>query len=162
MFHCNLFKEIPAPVKLQGPIHADDATKPSSSSFQYSSKPYKVDGAPSRNWQASLYAAHLLVYFHGVRKNCNGFLEGFLKISNRIFLCHLVSFAADILCYGRENPIQASSDVDIIHNADQLIPGVSPLKWVAVFYVRLLSCPYLRGQLLILKIISMPQFTLFL
>ena len=106
--------------------------------------------------------AHLLVYFHGARKNCNGFSEGFLKISNRIFLCHLASFAADILCYGRENPIQASSDVDVIHNADQLIPGVSPLKRVAVFYVCLLSCPYLRGQLLILKIIYMPQFTLFL
>jgi len=99
---------------------AADATKPNSSSFQYGLKTYKVDWAPSRTWQASLYTAHLLVYFHGARKNCNGFLEGFLKISNRIFLCHLISFAADILCYGRENPIPASSDVDIIHNADQL------------------------------------------
>lgn len=149
-------------MKLYGPITADYATKPSSRSFQCRSKTYKVDRAPSRNWEASLYIAHLLVYFHRVRKNCNGFLEGFLKISNRIFLRHLVSFAADILCYGRENPIQVSSDVDIIHNADQLIPGVSPLKWAAVFYVCLLSCPYLRGQLLVFKIIYMSQFALFL
>lgn len=60
----------------------------------------------------------------------------------------MVSFGADIFCYGRENPIQTSSDIDIIHNAHQLIPGVSPLKWVAVFYAYLLSCPYLREQLL--------------
>lgn len=93
--------------------------------------------------------AHLLIYFHGVRKNHNGFREGFLKISNHVFLCHLVSFTDDIFCYGRENPIRASSDVDIIHNADQLISGVSPMKWVAVFYVCFLSCPFLRGQLLI-------------
>lgn len=82
-------------------------------------------------------------------KESQWFHSRLLKISNHVFLCHLVSFTADILCYGRENPIRASSNVDIIHNADQLIPGVSPMKGVAVFYVCFLSCPFLRGQLLI-------------